>query len=262
MEKIAEIFSQAIPLLILIFLIVYVQKKRQNNFVKGLLIISLIIISIQKLIFLIVYRSLSENLTEYILTKLEHFSVFVNTFGYLSYSLLFLGLSFLFGENQHENKEEIKLTGKKRSIWISFLLLNITGGLYFPFWLHRTVKDLETNFISDVPYSPGKAVGYLFIPIFNIFWFVYIIFSLPRVISNIEKKYFTPRPGFHLKPVLISVLILLIPITATLEYVNKIESDFVVPMVSIFCYYLIQNTLFLALQAKINGFYEHNPNFD
>ena len=42
------------------------------------------------------------------------------------------------------------------------------------------------NHTGDQSISPGKAIGFLFIPIFNIFWVFYISFHVPGLIKNMD----------------------------------------------------------------------------
>jgi predicted Zn finger-like uncharacterized protein len=50
---------------------------------------------------------------------------------------------------------------------IPFFLL-FTLNIYQIFWLYRVFKELHARNATDV--SPGKAVGYMFIPFFNLVW--------------------------------------------------------------------------------------------
>ena len=52
--------------------------------------------------------------------------------------------------------------------WKIALFLLFTLGIYHIFWLYRVFKELHTRKATDL--SPGKAVGYGFIPFFNLVW--------------------------------------------------------------------------------------------
>ena len=49
------------------------------------------------------------------------------------------------------------------------LLVIFTLGLYQLVWLERTFRLLHARGLTEV--TPGKAVGFYFIPVFNIYWF-------------------------------------------------------------------------------------------
>lgn len=50
----------------------------------------------------------------------------------------------------------------------------ITLGIYQIFWLHRVVKELHAR--GSTQTTPGKAVGFLFIPFFNFVW-IFIVWK-------------------------------------------------------------------------------------
>jgi hypothetical protein len=58
--------------------------------------------------------------------------------------------------------------------WCMPLFLLITLNIYVPFWLYRVFRELHSRRATDL--SPGKAVGYMFIPFFNFVW-VFIAFN-------------------------------------------------------------------------------------
>lgn len=60
-------------------------------------------------------------------------------------------------------------------MWISSGLRNV-----------NKIHDEMLNHTGDQSISPGKAIGFLFIPIFNIFWVFYISFHVPGLIKNMD----------------------------------------------------------------------------
>ncbi len=46
----------------------------------------------------------------------------------------------------------------------------VGGGIYWLFYIYKLHKVLDAVSYNKYPISPGKAVGYHFIPFFNIFW--------------------------------------------------------------------------------------------
>jgi len=75
--------------------------------------------------------------------------------------------------------------GKIRFVLTPWLLNFITFGIYGLVWLYK-IHDEMLNHTGDQSISPGKAIGFLFIPIFNIFWVFYILFHVPGLIKNMD----------------------------------------------------------------------------
>jgi hypothetical protein len=149
-------------------------------------------------------------------------------FAFTSFFLLIFGLCLLIGKEYIAKNEQIEyptMEGNGRHIGVSLLLFVITLGIYFPFWFYGTVKDLNKNFANDIPYTPGKAVGFLFIPIFNIFWGLYILFSLPLRIRQIENKYYGKNIGFYFHPILIPILLIIFSIMLNLQIGLEFEKS-------------------------------------
>lgn len=265
---ILEIISYSLFSLIFIiiytFLIYYISKSNLNKFSKRVLIIAFIMQIIARLTTRIVFALANFNFFQTILTytvfdEIAIFSLVLNPINNLAYLLLLMGIASINLKNTTNNeKQHIDLIGRRRSIGISIFLFVITLGIYFPFWLYRTVNDLKRNFGNEISYSPGRAVGFIFIPIFNIFWFIYLIFSLPRAISKIENNYFNSNDGFSFRPVLISVLLLIIPVFSNLNYIANIDksllSNSFVEMQIFFSAALIY--LWIMIQVKINEFFD------
>jgi hypothetical protein len=177
-------------------------------------------------------------------------------FAYSSYILIIYGISFFVGKDftiLNEQKEYPNMLGKRRNIGISLLLFVITLGIYFPFWLFRTVKDLKTNFDEEIPYTPGKAVGYLFIPLINFVWVFYILFSLPLRIKQIESKFYNRNIGFYFHPVFYSVLLILFSLLNELSFFTKFDKSTYGYILS---FYSITIVIWLTIQAKLNSFYD------
>jgi hypothetical protein len=76
---------------------------------------------------------------------------------------------------------------KKHSAALFPLWFYLTLGIYWLFWLHRTYKDIHAHAPGATTITPGKAVGFLFIPFFNIYWFFRIAIDFPRAIARMQK---------------------------------------------------------------------------
>jgi hypothetical protein len=255
MDIAANLTQDIIFLTLYISLIVFSSNdKKIHGFVRGLIIVGFSI----RIILLIAGDVLSNAFKVWSYWE-DELSLSLMNAGYIiSYFILLYCITFFIGKTKsaqlHVN-ENVNVNIKKRRIWLSLLLFWITSGLYGPFWLYRTVKDLKSNF-HEIPYTPGQAVGFLFIPVFNLYWMFRLIFTLPLYISRIEKKYYKPEYGFQFHPVLISILwVLLIiysyagPIAASTDNFSFLTS--LSPILSsMFCIWIIV----LTIQAKINSF--------
>jgi len=67
---------------------------------------------------------------------------------------------------------------------LAMLLTLATVNIFWLFWLYRSVKLVRSIAPRATNLTPGKAVGFLLIPIFGIYWFVRVAYDLPRAISR------------------------------------------------------------------------------
>jgi len=79
------------------------------------------------------------------------------------------------------------VTGRIRSPLAPFGLGLITLGIYNLVWLYKIQEEMRTHALKAEITSGGKAVGLLFVPIFNIFWGIYLWFRVPSCV-NIMKS--------------------------------------------------------------------------
>lgn len=89
-------------------------------------------------------------------------------------------------------------SGQPRSIkvvscWKILLFLLFTLNIYYLFWLYRVFKELHTRKATDL--SPGKAVGYMFIPLFNLVWGFVAWKKLGDAIANAYSQAGLARPA-------------------------------------------------------------------
>lgn len=238
-----------------VFVYVLIDAKR-DNFVKGLFYIFYPLNMIYTILIMIMYRA-NVTAAANLFGWNGKVSFIYHFFSMFSYFLLYYGITLLVGKTLPvlaSKTDYPKEGGIRRSIGVSLLLFIVTLGLYAPFWLYRTVKDLKTNFDKEIPYTPGQAVGFLFIPIFNIGWVVYLMFSLPLAMKQIEKKYFPQEAGFYFHPVLISLLWVFFGVLAALPIEKNTQ---LLIGKSLFCWggYIV---LYLTIQAKWNTFCHAN----
>lgn len=79
---------------------------------------------------------------------------------------------------------------KKHSAALLPVWMILTLGIYWPFWLYRTYKEVRAHMPDATTITPGKAVGFLFIPFFNIYWFFRIVIDFPCAIARMQKSCF------------------------------------------------------------------------
>ncbi len=67
---------------------------------------------------------------------------------------------------------------------IATLLLIVLSAIFWLLWVHRAHSDMKklTGELYDV--SPGKAVGFSFIPLFDAFWIVYMPYRLANELNR------------------------------------------------------------------------------
>lgn len=70
----------------------------------------------------------------------------------------------------------------------SVMLTVVTLGIYQPFWLYRVFKELNDRGSTET--TPGKAVGFLFIPFYNLVW-IFIVWK--RFGDAIAREYHAAR---------------------------------------------------------------------
>ena len=175
---------------------------------------------------------------------------------------LLLSAGNVYTKNSMRDKHPV-FKGKKRHIGILILLFIATLGIYFYFWLYKTVKNLKENFTDEIPYTPGRAVGFLFIPVFNFFWMIYLMFSISAVIKKIEEKHYHTNIGFFFHPFLIPIFpIFMIVFTLMIYFLIYIYMNVRFDTVygTILALYTSILIFWLTIQAKLNSFFELNTN--
>lgn len=256
MENFISFSWNLVYLILYISLIIYFfQNRKIYTFVKGVFLTSLFFRIIGWLFEILMYTFSIESIRK-IFGWDGNLQFLMNFINITSYFLLLFGVSLLIGKEYiigNEKKAYLTMEGSRRNIGFLLILFIITLGFYFPFWLYRTVKDLKNNFEDDIPYTPGKAVGFLFIPIFNIFWAFYILFSLPSRIKKIESKYYGENVGFYFHPLLIPILLIIFIIISNLQIRVKFETS---TYGSILFFESAIFLLWLTIQAKLNSFYD------
>ena len=152
------------------------------------------------------------------------------------------------------------INGIKRNIGLNVLFSIITGGIYSIFWFFRLIADLKNSFNKDIPFSAWKAFIFCFIPIFNIFWIIYLNFFIPLTVSNIEKKYFGRSVGFNYYPIFIVLYVMLTGIIYNLKILLLPDSTnqyLAIILWSTIAYFISLLNLIL-LQVKVNNIFSES----
>ncbi len=100
--------------------------------------------------------------------------------------------------------------GTRRNPYLIPVWLLLTLNIYWLYWLYRTYKEVRAHAPGATSVSPGRAVGFLFIPLFNLYWIFRIAVDFPRAIARMQRA--DPRGEEVLCSPAISVLFVLCPI--------------------------------------------------
>jgi len=85
--------------------------------------------------------------------------------------------------------------GDERNVWLLALLILVTVNIYWVVWLYRVVRDIRKFAPDALAFTPGKAVGFLFIPFFNIYWVVNVLRAVTRTIATLTKQLQAQHPS-------------------------------------------------------------------
>ena len=78
-------------------------------------------------------------------------------------------------------------------VWNIPLFLFLTLNIYNIFWLARIVRELHDRDAIDI--TPGKAVGFCFIPFYNLVWFFILWGKIGGALRKIHDKNNLPLPA-------------------------------------------------------------------
>ncbi|NUM34418.1 MAG: HEAT repeat domain-containing protein [Candidatus Brocadiae bacterium] len=94
------------------------------------------------------------------------------------------------------NDELLLLSFQPRTVGSDFFLYALLASLcYLIAFIPILILLAKVwNFLKTEPncISPGKAIGFLFIPIFNIFWLFYMLYSLSKTYNKYRDRYSLP----------------------------------------------------------------------
>ncbi|HLG17304.1 MAG TPA: DUF4234 domain-containing protein [Blastocatellia bacterium] len=77
--------------------------------------------------------------------------------------------------------------GKRRDPALVALLMVVTCNVYWLYWIYRTYKEVRDHNSAATRIIPGEALGFVFIPLFNFFWFFRVWWDCPRAILRLQR---------------------------------------------------------------------------
>ncbi len=77
--------------------------------------------------------------------------------------------------------------GKTRRPLVMLLLMLATFNIYLIGWLYKVYGEIRRRSPEATTVTPGMALGFLFIPVFNLFWALWLHYDLPRAIERMER---------------------------------------------------------------------------
>lgn len=77
--------------------------------------------------------------------------------------------------------------GKTRRPLVTLLLMVVTLNLYAFGWIYQIYSEIRRRQDEATSITPGKALGFLFIPVFNFFWALWLWLDLPHAIERMER---------------------------------------------------------------------------
>jgi len=78
------------------------------------------------------------------------------------------------------------ILGKTRRPLVTLLLMLVTLNLYTFGWIYQVYSEIHRRPGTATTVKPGRALGFLFIPVFNFFWALWLWLDLPRAIERME----------------------------------------------------------------------------
>jgi hypothetical protein len=81
------------------------------------------------------------------------------------------------------NQEKTRPLGRIRSPLAPFGLGLITFGIYGFVWIYKILQEMRTHANRADITSGAMAIGLLFVPIFDIFWAIYLWFRIPSCVN-------------------------------------------------------------------------------
>lgn len=87
--------------------------------------------------------------------------------------------------------------GKARDPVAFVTLMVVTIHIYLYYWIYQTYKDVTTHSPGVTQISPGRAVGFLFIPLFNVIWALRLFGDIPRSVAELQSRHPLGEPTLN-----------------------------------------------------------------
>lgn len=83
-------------------------------------------------------------------------------------------------------EQSTAMYGRIRHPLAPFGLGLITLGVYSLVWMYKILEEMRRHANNYSITSGGAAVGFLFLPVFNIFWAIYLWFRIPTCVNRMK----------------------------------------------------------------------------
>ncbi len=151
------------------------------------------------------------------MSKKTYIGIYAASFGLFLLTIIALSAMFGFDSIQKSNDAVDTAIAYAARIWIYALLQFLIVHAVFNFLLLAQMWDAIQD--GQTTISVGKAIGFLFVPLFNIYWFFRVWKSFPTEYNNYVDRYALPVPHlagkvFFAYPILLLAGILFVPLLA------------------------------------------------
>jgi hypothetical protein len=131
--------------------------------------------------------------------------------GIVQIVMLFVGVAFYVAGMVVRGEDGLVLVIAGACALIVFYLVLIAYGVISAVWLYKIWKwfppEQRTSKLWSGYISPGTAVGFLFIPYFNIYWMFVVYLGIADILERMQVTYPTTKPA----PKTLALLTLLLP---------------------------------------------------
>ena len=132
-----------------------------------------------------------------------------------------------------EKSQKKKRIGRQRSVFAPLLLPIPTLGIYTLVWIYKLYTEADYYCERKVNItSGGAAVGFLFIPFFNLIWAIMLLFKTPGLLTKMQIaddvpesqiKHFGQYGWFNLIPIIGGILWIVLTQTAFNQYWDRVR---------------------------------------
>jgi len=152
------------------------------------------------------------------------------------------------------------------------ILMALTVNIYWIIWLYIVYSEIRARSNTVTNITPGKAVGFFFFPIANIFWYIGISVDFPLAIRRMQE--IDPPTGKLLNNKLVTILMIAIaPINFIISiiivlFVGLIQNEegpyllgFLIIPISYLISCLISSIPLIISQSSLNNHWQAHQSF-